>query len=137
MFKSPEAVLRNAIISDASITQHIGHRAFYDLAASEDALPFLTFRRSDITREQTLAFPMGVPSVSVEISIYATTRLQSRKIADAVRAALDGFTGSFDNTQVRQTSLESESDEVVALDGAELPTVYSVAQTYDVWWQET
>jgi hypothetical protein len=80
---------------------------------------------------------MGVPRVSVEISIYATTRLQSRKIADAVRAALDGFTGSFDNTQVRQTSLESESDEVVALDGAELPTVYSVAQTYDVWWQET
>ena len=80
---------------------------------------------------------MGVPTVQLEYLIFAESYLESRQIADAMRAVLDGFTGSFDNTQVRQTSLESESDEVVALDGAELPAVYSVAQTYDVWWQET
>lgn len=137
MFRSPEAVLRNALISDASVTQYVGHRVFYDLAASEDSLPFITYRRADIRREQTLSYPMGVPTVSVEIAVYATSRLVARKIADAARSVLDGYVGSFDNTTVRQTSLESESDDVIALDGAELPNAYAVTQTYDVLWQET
>jgi len=137
MLKTPESVLRNALISDAAVTQHIGHRVLYDLAGSEDSLPFINYRRADISREQTLAFPMGVPRVSVEFTIYATTRLESRQIADEVRRVLDGFGGSFDNTTVKQTSLESESDEVITLDGSELPGVYAVTQTYDIWWQET
>lgn len=137
MFRSPEAVLRNALISDASVTQYVGHRVFYDVAASEDSLPFITYRRADIRREQTLSYPMGVPTVSVEIAVYATSRLVARKIADAARSVLDGYVGSFDNTTVRQTSLESESDDVIALDGAELPSAYAVTQTYDVLWQET
>lgn len=137
MLKSPESVLRNAIISDASVTSQIGHRVFSDLAASQDNLPFITYRRTDINREQTLESPMGVPRLSVEFTIFATTRLQSRQIADDVRRVLDGFGGHFDNTQVRQTSLESESDEVIALDGSEMPNAYAVSQTYDIWWQET
>lgn len=137
MLKTPESVLRNALISDAAVTQHIGHRVLYDLAGSEDSLPFINYRRADISREQTLSYPMGVPRVSVEFTIYATTRLQSRQIADEVRRVLDGFGGSFDNTTVKQTSLESENDEVITLDGSELPGVYAVTQTYDIWWQET
>jgi len=137
IFKSPESVVRNAMISDASVTQYVGHRVYADLATSQIDLPFIVYRRSDISREQTLGLPMGVPRVSMEISIFAETRLESRKIADAVRATLDGYGGSFENTTVRQTSLESESDEVAALDGSEVANAYSVTQTYDIWWQET
>jgi ethanolamine utilization protein EutP (predicted NTPase) len=137
IFKSPEAVIRNAIISDASVTQYVGHRVYADLATAQIDLPFIIYRRSDISREQTLGVPMGVPRVSVEIGIFAETRLESRKIADAVRSTLDGYGGSFENTTVRQTSLESESDEIAALDGSEVANAYSVTQTYDIWWQET
>jgi hypothetical protein len=121
MLKTPEGVLRNALISDAGVTRFIGHRVLYDLAASEDSLPFVNYRRADISRE----------------TIYAATRLQTRQIADAVRRVLDGYSGTFDNTEVRQTSLESESDEVITLEGSEIPNVYAVTQTYDIWWQET
>lgn len=137
MLRTPESVLRNAVISDAAVTRHISHRAFYDVATTENSLPFLIYRRADITREQTLSGPMGMPKVSVECSIYAASRLESRKIADAVRSVLDGFRGSFDNTEVKLTTLTSESDELVALDGSELPSVYAVTQTYEVLWQET
>ena len=136
-FKTPETVVRNALMSDASVTQYVGHRIFYDLAASEDSLPFINYRRTAVDREQTLGNPMGVPRVSLELTIYATTRLQTRQIANAAREVLDGYTGSFDNTTVRQASLESESDDIVTLDGAELPTVYAVTQSYDILWQET
>lgn len=79
---------------------------------------------------------MGVPSVSVTFAIYAASYLTARKIADALREALDGYTGSFDNTEVKHTSLTSESDEVISLEGSEVPTAYAVTQDYEVLWQE-
>lgn len=136
MLKSPEDVLRNALMSDASITSLVGYRIYPHLAPATATLPFLNWRRTAITREQTFAGPMGVPRVSVEIAVFAETYLEARKIADAMRAVLDGYTGSFDNTIVRQTLLDSEDDNVVSLDGSEVPNAYAVTQNYDILWQE-
>lgn len=136
ILKSPEMVLHNAITSDASVTSHVGHRVYPHLASSADELPFISWRRVSIRREQTLGGPMGVPAVQVEYLIFAESYLESRQIADAVRAVLDGFTGSFDNTTVRQTLLDAEDDQAVALDGSEVPNAYAVSQTYEIMWQE-
>jgi len=137
MLKSPETVLWNAMVSDASVTSMVGHRVYPHLAQAGDSFPFVTWRRTGISREQTLGNPMGVPTVSVSVSIYAVTYLAARKIADAIRDALDGYGGTFDNTEVKRASLTSESDEVVVLEGSEVPTAYSVSQDYEVLWQET
>lgn len=135
--KSPEMVLHNAIISDASVTSHVGHRVYPHLAPAVDSLPFISWRRLSIRREQTLSSPMGVPFVQVEYLAFAESYLEARQIADAMRAVLDGYSGSFDNTTVRQTSLDAEEDQVVSLDGSEVPNAYAVSQTYEILWQET
>lgn len=137
IFKSPEMVLHNAITSDASVTSHVGYRVYPHLAPAVDSLPFISWRRLSIRREQTLSDPMGVPFLQVEYLIFAESYLESRQIADAVRAVLDGFSGSFDNTTVRQTALDAEEDQVVSLDGSEVPNAYAVSQTYEILWQET
>ena len=84
-----------------------------------------------------MAGPMGVPTVTLEYAIFAETYLEARQIADAMRAVLDGFTGRFDNTFVRHASLDGEDDNVVSLDGSEVPNAYAVTQTYDILWQES
>jgi len=53
-----------------------------------------------------------------------------------MRETLDGWTGSAYGVVISQTSLENERDGFVQLDGSELPPVYQITQTYDVWWQE-
>jgi hypothetical protein len=135
--KLPEMVLHNAITSDAEIVRHVGYRVYPHLAPAVDDLPFINWRRRSIAREQTMAGPMGVPTVTLEYAIFAETYLEARQIADAMRAVLDGFTGRFDNTFVRHTSLDGEDDNVVSLDGSEVPNAYAVTQTYDILWQET
>lgn len=135
--KYPEAVLRTALVGNTNVTAIVSSRIYPVLAPASAALPFVTWRRSAITREQTLGPPMGVPRVSVEYSIYATTYEQARDTADAMRRVLDGYGGTADNTEVKQTSLENESDDFVTLAGADMPPVYQVTQTYDIWWQET
>jgi hypothetical protein len=134
--KAPEAVLRTALVGTTAVTSLVGARIYPVLAPASAALPFVTWRRSGIQREQTLAGPMGLPRVTVEYSIYGTTYEEARQVADAMRVVLDGYGGTSDNTTVRQTSLEDESDDFVQLAGADLPPVYQVTQRYDCWWSE-
>lgn len=134
--KSPEAVLRSALVGSAAVSAIVGSRIYPVLAPASAAMPLVTWRRSGVQREQTLRGPMGLPRVSVEYSIYGTTYEQARELADAMRVVLDGYGGTLDNTTIRQTSLEDESDDFVTLAGADLPPVYQVTQRYDVWWSE-
>lgn len=135
--KYPEAVLRTALVGQTAVTSIVGTRIYPVLAPASASLPFVTWRRTAIEREQTLGSPMGVPRVSVDYSIFAATYEQARDVADAMRLVLDGYGGSANNTEVKQTSLENESDDFVTLAGADMPPVYQITQTYDIWWQET
>lgn len=135
--KSPEAVLRAALVANNAVTTLIGTRVYPVLAPASASLPFVTWRRVAVRRQQTLAAPMGMPVTSIEYSIFGTTYEQAREVADAMRAVLDGYGGTSNNTEVKQTSLEQESDDFVTLGGAELPPAYQITQQYDVWWKET
>lgn len=135
--KSPEAVLRSRLLASASVTSLVGSRVYAVAAPAAATLPLVTWRRSGITRSQTLSGPVGVPQVTVEYQIYAATYEAARDVADAMRVVLDGYAGTVDNTTVRHTSLENEADEFVQLQGSEMPVVYQITQNYDVLWQET
>lgn len=135
--KCPSTVLRAALVANATVAGLLGTK-IYPLAADTDAsLPWVTWRRSAIRRQPTLSGPMGVPIVTIEYTVFAATYESARTVADAIRQVLDGYTGTADNTTVRQTSLEDESDDFATLNGAELPDAYAVRQTYEVLWQET
>lgn len=135
--KSPEAVLRAALVGDATLLAKIGTRIYPVIAPASASLPFLTWRRAGIQRAQTLGLPMGVPRLSVEYNIYAATYESARDVADRMRVVLDGYGGTVDNVTVKQTSLEQENDDFVSLAGAEMPPAFQITMVFDVWWQET
>lgn len=136
MMKSPEQVLMRQLTQSPEVCRLAGLRVFPVLAPVSAALPFVVYQRSQIERRQALADPVGLPRVSVQFDVYAATYEETRQLADAMRVTLDGWTGSAYGVVISQTSLESERDGFVQLDGSELPPVYQVTQIYDVWWQE-
>jgi hypothetical protein len=135
--KSPETVLRSALVASANVSELVGSRIYPILAPQTAALPFIVWRRSGISREHTLAGPMGVSTVSVEMQLLAATYEQARELADRCRLVLDGYGATVNNTEVKHVSLEQESDDFVQLAGGDLPPVYQVTQTYNILWQET
>ena len=135
--KSPEQVARVALVNSTAVASLVGSRIYPVLAPSTAALPFAVYRRSSIQRQQTLAGPLGLPTVNMEVQIYATTYEGAREAADAFRSVLDGYGGTLNNVEVQNASLEQESDDFVQLAGAELPPVYSVTQNYALTWVET
>ena len=135
--KSPEAVLRNALVSSQSVQALISGR-IYPLRYVGPApiqFPLIIWRRAGITRTASLTTPGGVPKVVMELLIYATTYNAARDLADKCRKVLDGYAGSFDNTEVRQATLEDESDDLVDQEGAE-NSIYVVRQEYNIFWVE-
>lgn len=132
----PEKVIRSQLVADSAVSGYIGSRVYPMIAPQSATLPWICFRRSSISRETTMGNPMGVPTVSLELQVFAETYEDAREIADAVRLVLDGFSGSQDNVVIRHTSLEAESDDFVQIGSDSLP-VFQVTQSYDILWQES
>jgi len=135
--KSPEAVLRNALVANADVQSLIGGRIYplRYVGPSPIQFPLIIWRRARILRTPTLGGPAGMPRVSMELLVYATTYESARDLADKCRRVLDGYAGSLENTSVRQVTLEDESDDLVDIEGAET-SLYLVRQTYDIFWVE-
>jgi hypothetical protein len=135
--KSPEQVLRSALVADTSVSALVSSRVYPVLAPASAALPFIVWRRSGVRRSQSLGGPTGTPTVGMELEIYATTYEGVRDLADKCRKVLDGYGATLNNVEVSNTSLDNEYDGFVTLQGGEVPPVYSVTQSYSVLWQET
>lgn len=135
--KSADNAIRTVLMLSPDVAMLVGTKIHPVMASSSTALPFITYRRGGIQRQQTLQNPAGVPRVSYEVQVYAATYEAARTVADAVRQTLDGYAGTIDNTVIHQCSLENEVDDFVALAGADMPPAYQITLTYDVWWQET
>jgi hypothetical protein len=135
--KSPERLIADQLKSDPAVAEIVGDRVYPVLAPASAAIPFITWRRQAVQREMTLSGPLGMPTVTLAVDMYAETYEAVRELADRCRASLDGFGGSLGNfISVRNVSLSNESDGFVQLAGGDLPPVYSVTQTYTVLWQE-
>ena len=134
--KSPEQVVRLALIADADVFAVVGSRIYPVLAPSSAALPLITWRRSSVLRTMGLGGPTGVTTVTLSLEIYAETYEAVRELADLCRLALDGYGATVDNVVVSNVSLDNESDGFVQLQGGESAPFLSVSQTYSILWQE-
>lgn len=135
--KSPEAVLRAALVANADVQALLSGR-IYPLRYTGSAkvqFPIAIWRRARILRTPTMGGPAGLPKVTVEFNYYGTTYESVRDLADKARRVLDGYAGQIENTVVRQATLEDEFDDLVEVEGSE-ESLYVVRQTYDVFWQE-
>lgn len=134
--KSPEAALRSTLLASTAVSSLVSSRVFPILAPASASLPFVTYRRTGIQREQSFLGAVGTPTVSVDLECLATTYEGARDLADKARRALDGWGGTVSNVQVKVATLDNEQDDFVQLGGADMPPTYRVTQTYDVIWQE-
>jgi hypothetical protein len=137
MMKSPERLLADQLKNAPAVAAIVADRVYPVIAPASAAIPFVTWRRQAVQREMTLNGPLGMPTVTLAVDLYAETYEAVRELADRCRVVLDGWGGSLGNSiSVRNVSLLGESDGFVQLAGGDLPPVYSVTQTYTVLWQE-
>jgi hypothetical protein len=134
--QAPEQAVANALKQDAAVALVVGDRIYPVLAPSTASIPFVTWRRQAVQRQQTLSGPMGMPTVVLTIDCYALTYEAVRDLADKIRRVLDGWGEQKLGIDIRHVSLDGESDGFVQLAGGDAPPVYSVTLTFSILWKE-
>jgi hypothetical protein len=140
MLISPEKHIYLRLISTPGVSRIVGFQV-YPIAVPKTgaSLPFIVYRRSNIARESSLGGPLFLPTVSIPIASWALSYDSVRTLADEVRLALDGHTGTLANATIEDMRLVSETDDFLdpTVAGAQLPPAYEVRQLYQVAWQES
>ncbi|MFO8014744.1 MAG: DUF3168 domain-containing protein, partial [Phycisphaerae bacterium] len=84
--------------------------------------------------------PLGqatdLASARVQVDCWAGEYDEAKALAEAVRAALNGYQGTAGGVTVQWIGLEGEGDEAETEKGATDLTVYRVRMDFEVWWKE-
>ena len=138
MIITPERHLHLRLITTPRVARLVGFN-IYPIAVPKDSeFPFILYRRANITRESQLAGPLYVPLATIQFACWGIEYDQARELADEVRLALDGVTGTLANATIQDIRLISEVDDFLdpSAQGAQLPPAYEVRQAYQVRWSE-
>lgn len=112
-----EAGLVYKLQNTAGLTALISTRVYLERIPQGATVPCLTYQRISTTRELThdVSGSAGTARVRVQFDAWATTYLSAKAIADALRAALNGFKGTItsgsDTVVVQAALIEAESSE--------------------------
>jgi len=136
---SPEKHVYQRLATTPAVARLVGFQ-IYPIAVPKTAtLPFCIYKRNNISRESALSGPLFLPVVSLQIASWALYYDAARELADEVRIALDGRTGTLAGVTISDMRLVSETDDFLdpTAVGAQLPPAYEVRQLYQIRWSES
>jgi hypothetical protein len=135
---SPEKHVFQRLVTTPSVARLVGFQVFPIAVPKTAVLPFCIYKRNNIVREPSLVGPMYQPVVNLQIASWALYYDAARELADEVRIALDGRTGTLAGSTISDIRLVSETDDYLdpAAVGAQLPPAYEVRQLFQIRWSE-
>lgn len=138
MIISPEKHVFQRLVTTPGVARLVGFQVYAIAVPKAAVLPFLIYKRANITRDPHLAGPMFQPVVTLQIASWGLYYDDARELADEVRLALDGHTGTLAGVTISDIRLVSEVDDFLdpTVVGAQLPPAYEVRQAYQIRWQE-
>lgn len=127
---SPEEWLHNA-------AQAAGVDVYPVTSPDKKEPPFVTFARESTERDFDLANgTTGAVFGDFTVEIWSDSYLAGKTLADAVRAAINNFTGTAHGATIDRVVLTDERDgPPVRLEGRSA-TTFIVEQTYAIHWNE-
>jgi hypothetical protein len=140
MLISPEKHVVLRLTTTPKVVRLVGFQVYAMAVPSKSmaTLPFLIYRRASISRESHLSGSLLLPVVSLQIAAWGLHYDTARELADSVRTALDGHTGTLAGCTIEDMRLVNETDDYLdpTVAGAQLPPAYEVRQLYHIRWQD-
>ena len=138
MILSPEKHVFQRLVTTPAVARLVGFQVYPIAVPKTAVLPFCVYKRNNIIRDATLVGPLYQPVVNLQIASWAIYYDTARELADEVRLALDGRTGTLSGVTISDIRLVSETDDYLdpAAVGAQLPPAYEVRQLFQIRWSE-
>jgi len=91
--KIEQAILKE-LLADSGTTSLIGERLYYVKAPQDVAKPYVVFFKASGPREYSHDGASELARPRFQFSCFATTYYQAKQIAEAIRVAIEAFSGT-------------------------------------------
>jgi len=115
----------------AGVTALVSTRVYPLLVPQEASLPAIAYQRISGPRETAHDGPSGLAFARMQVTCIGSSYSSAKGVSEAVRAALDGQSGTWGSTVVGACFLDDESD--IWSTVFEKPVVRA---DYLIWYQE-
>ena len=114
------ASIRTKTLADGTVAGLVSTRMYADAIPQSVTLPAISYSIIDTMPEECLTAIAAYARARIQIDCYATSRGAANSLADAVRLALEKFSGAISSQWVFELSLVS--GEYYGIDAAESGT---------------
>ena len=134
-----ETALFSYLSNKAAITAEVSTRIYATVAPSSVTFPYITYEIISEDHEHEMDGAAGLTNVLVQLDAWARLVSERQDIGEALRNALDGFTGQMgtENLEIRNCFLENRTTfEETDKEGKNLP-VHRSSLDFSIWHEET
>ena len=125
-----ETAIRYILVNDATV-KAITTRCYPVTIPQAPTYPLILYTKITGMRDHHLRGPNGRAHPRFQIEAWSKTYTESKTLADAIREALDGYSGTASSTKIGSCLIDSERD-----DHQKEIEVYRVIQDYFIWHEE-
>lgn len=126
-----EAGIYAHLITNSGVAALVATRIYPLLVPQDATLPALAYQRISGPRDHSHSGPSGLVFARMQLTYVAASYDGAKSLGEAVRAALDGFSGTMGQVTVDACLMDNERDDwAVAF---EKPVV---RHDYLIWYQE-
>lgn len=126
-----EAGIYAHLIADSGVFGLVGTRIYPQVIPQDAEMPAMAYQRISGPRDHAHTGPTGLVSARVQLTCMAASYDGAKALGEAVRAAMDGYSGTMGTVTVDACLLDNEIDSFAAV--FEKPVV---RYDYSIWYQE-
>ena len=125
-----ETAIRYILINDSTV-KDITTRCYPVTIPQSPQYPLILYTKITGMRDHHLRGPSGHAHPRFQVEAWSKTYTEAKTLADAIRGALDGYSGLVEETFIGSCLIESERD-----DYQKEIEVHRVIQDYFIWHTE-
>lgn len=114
----------------------VATRLYPNILPQNPTLPAIVYQRIATTRVNSLSGPSGLATPRFQFTCWATTYGGAKVVAEALRAALDGYTGAAGAYAISDAILEDDGDIYEPSIGLEEKEAWGIRLDYIIWHPE-
>jgi len=89
-----EQAVLTELLADSGVTDLVGERIYYVKAPQDVGKPYVVFFKASAPREYSHDGASRLARPRFQFSCFATTYYEAKQIAEAIRAAIEAFSGT-------------------------------------------
>lgn len=124
--------IRDILIQDSTVKGICSSRVYPVLLPQRPVFPAITYQRISGASDMALTGATGLSHPRFQVDIWSATYAATQALADAVREALNNYSGTVGSVAIGSVVLQSERDQYES----EPVALYRVIMDFNIWHKE-